>query len=237
MSVESCCRLCSALHTLIKLHLLTVFFIVETHAPAGVFHASSQMPRSRLLGELGHLPASARSGIKIAQFGPDFDIDLYHQSIASLLDDRSAVDQRLAIAPADKLKGTGHDPSTQTYETTALVDGGDKARQPPAAAPKLGFQISQTSNTTKTVFDAAGYEPPPPLDQVIRGDYRGGRGQGQGMIQILSIGPSRAGLPLHVHDESFLHLLGGLKLWVSFGDEHSRDVSSYMGDGFCESPC
>ena len=58
------------------------------------------------------------------------------------------------------------------------------------------------------------YTAPAALQQVLRGSYRGGRAQAAQMVQILSLGPSRAGLPLHVHDESFLHLLGGLKMWV-----------------------
>ena len=179
------------------------------------------------MGELGHLPASARSGIKIAQFGPDFDIDIYHQRLSTLLDAPETpalpATAPVSVDPDDvapvSVAGGGH----------SLSQGSRDGRP---AAPKLGFQISMTSNTTKTVFDAAAYSPPAALQQVLRGSYRGGRQNSNAMVQILSLGPSRAGLPLHVHDESFLHLLGGLKLWVLFppsgmhNQEESPDLAA-----------
>ena len=121
----------------------------------------AKMPRQRLLSELGHLPASARSGIKIAQFGPDFDIELYHQSVSTLLE-----------PPAQLGAGASN---TSASDSVGV--------QSTPAAPKLGFQISMTSNTAKMVFDAAEYQPPPALAHVIDGRYRGGRGQAE-MVQV-----------------------------------------------------
>lgn len=115
------------------------------------------------MGEFGHLPTSARSGIKIAQFGPDFDIDIYHQTLRSVLDKSFANDHDLQMQ------------ETQNFEdTSSLV-------QP----PKLGFQISMTSNTTQTVFEASGYYPPSIMQHVVLGKYRGGRKKGQNeMVQV-----------------------------------------------------
>jgi hypothetical protein len=198
----------------------------------------ARMPRSRLVGELGHLPMSARTGIKIAQFGPDFDIDLYHQPLASLLrddddnddddddddddhhhhhhdhhgdnDGRSGHDD-----DHDNTGGGGGDASaaltlnldaateanaddarplvavqadgSAVAESSSHVFSAAAAAAAPTTAPKLGFQVSETSNTTALVFAAAGYEPPPVLQHVIGGSYRGGRGEMK-MIQASARG-------------------------------------------------
>jgi len=48
-------------------------------------------------------------------------------------------------------------------------------------------------------------------------------------MDIFSIAPTKAGLPMHVHGEAWLHLLGGQKLWLFVHPEGLQPLKDIPG--------
>eukprot|EP00750_Incisomonas_marina_P018827 INCI3151.4.p1 GENE.INCI3151.4~~INCI3151.4.p1 ORF type:complete len:615 (-),score=87.67 INCI3151.4:210-2054(-) len=91
---------------------------------------------------------------------------------------------------------------------------------PDTSKPRLGFD----TNIAKMLRFSTNYEKYMP--NIITSSLGP---PGANAMDIFSIAPTKAGLPMHVHGEAWLHLLGGQKLWFFIEPEGLKPLREIPG--------